>query len=155
MTLDYGVQRKPRRRAMAGVGAGLLILGLAALIAVWSADRATRMSQARAWTVDGPPCASASASSLAAAGEAAGQAITYSGVGFARAHGALRCTEIGYDDGRSDDDFPVCQFDHPGGLQVTTRRGTFSFRVPAMDAATVQVRRDLPTCVVGSSMEIH
>jgi hypothetical protein len=155
MAIDYGVRRAPRRRILAGAAIAVLALGLAALVAVWSADRATRMSDARAWTVAGPPCATLAAASLAASSEAAVQIETFSGVRFARAHGALRCADIGYDEGRSDDTFPVCQFDHPGGLQVTTPTGTYSFLLPPMRAATIQVRHDVPACVVGSSMEIH
>jgi len=155
MAIDYGVRRRPRRRALMAAAIVVIVLGLALLFAVWATDRATRMSDARAWTVAGPPCATASAASLAASPEAPVQVETFTGVRFARAHGALRCTDIGYDDGRSDDVFPVCQFDHPGGLQVTTPRGTYGFLLKPMEAATVQVRHDVAECVVGSSMEIH
>jgi hypothetical protein len=155
MSLNLGFRRKPRRPAMAGAVVVMLALVVIALVGVWSVDRANRMSDARAWTVDGPPCPSVTPAALAASDEAAVQATTFSGVGFDRAHGAVRCSDIGYDDGRSDESFPVCQFDHPGGLEITTRRGRFAFRPPPLDAATVQVRHDVPTCVLGSSMEIH
>jgi nucleoside-diphosphate-sugar epimerase len=44
----------------------------------------------------------------------------------------------------------VCQFDHPGALAVTTPRGTWPFAVAPLRAATVQVRHDIPQCVVGA-----
>jgi hypothetical protein len=126
----------------------MIALAVAALVGVWATTRAARMAQARAWTDSGPPCAVVRASDLAAADETPTQAQTFGGVGFLRTHGAIRCTEIGYDGGRSDDDFPVCQFDHPGGLSVTTPRGTYLFALAPLRAATVQVRHGVPDCVV-------
>jgi hypothetical protein len=154
MTLDYASRTRPRRGALVIVAVSLLALAVAALLALAIQTRATRMADAREWTVSGPPCPSATAASLAAAGEAATQLTTYYGARFGRTHGAVRCREIGYDDGRSGEDFPVCEFDHPGGLEVTTSAGHWVFDLPPLRAATVQVRHGVAQCVVGSSVEI-
>jgi hypothetical protein len=146
--LDYGARRRPRQAARMVLAIIMIGLVVAALAGLWATTRAARMAHARAWTDSGPPCAMAKASALAAAAEPPTQAQTYGGVRFVRAHGAIRCTEIGYDGGRSDDEFPVCQFDHPGGLAVTTPRGTYLFAPAPLRAATVQVRHDIPECVV-------
>lgn len=152
---DYGVQRPPRRRALA-IGAGAVIaLAAAALVAVAVADRSTRMSEAREWTASGPACATSTATALLGADEAPDQVSMFQGVRFARTHGAVRCNSIGYNEGRSGDDFPVCEFDHPGGIEVTTSFGRYDFLLPPLSAATVQVRHGIPTCVVGSTVEIH
>ena len=152
---DYGEQRRPRQRALA-IGAGaLMALAAAALIAVAVADRSTRMSQAREWTASGPACARSTATALLAAGEAPDQVTMFQGVRFARTHGAVRCNTIGYNEGRSGDDFPVCELDHPGGVEVTTSFGRYDFLLSPMSPATVQVQHGVPACVVGSTVEIH
>src|ERR1700749_1943146 len=115
-TRDNGVQRPARRRAIT-IAAGVVIaLAAAALIIVAVVNRSTRMAQAREWTASGPPCAHSTATALLAADEAPDQLTVFHGVRFARTHGAVRCNAIGYNEGRSGDDFPVCEFDHPGAV---------------------------------------
>ncbi len=140
---------------MTAAAIAMIALALAALIGVESLERANRMSEARAWTVSGPRCHPVSPDALAASAEAPSQVTPFGGVRFARTHGALRCDEIGDDQGRSDDTLPVCQFDHPGALAVTTRRGTWAFHLAPLQPATVQVRHDVPQCVLGASVQIH
>jgi hypothetical protein len=154
MVLEYGARRAPRRNVLVGAAGALITLAVVALVVLAVQTRATRMADAREWTVAGPPCASATAASLAAAGETASQAMSYYGVRFARAHGALRCSQIGYDEGRSGEDLPVCQFDHPGALVVTTATGRYAFLLPPTSPATVQVRHGVPQCVIAASVEI-
>ncbi|HSZ53158.1 MAG TPA: hypothetical protein VK801_16440 [Caulobacteraceae bacterium] len=154
-TRDYGVQRPPRRRALTIYAGAMIALAVVALVMVVAADRSTRMSQAREWTASGPPCARSSAAALLAANEAPDQLTVFQGVRFARTHGAIRCNTIGYNEGRSGDDFPVCEFDHPGGVEITTSSGRYDFLLNPMYPATVQVQHGVPACVVGSTVEIH
>jgi hypothetical protein len=154
-TRDHGVQRPLRRRALIIGAWTMMAMAAAALVAVAVVDRSTRMSAAREWTASGPACARSTATALLAADEAPDQITMYKGVRFARAHGAVRCNTIGYNEGRSGEDFPVCEFDHPGGVEVTTSFGRSDFMLSPMSAATVQVRHGIPSCVVGSTMEIH
>jgi hypothetical protein len=152
---DYGVQRPPRRRAMKVGAMALMALAAAALIALAVANRSTRMREAREWTASGPPCARSTTAALLAAGEAPDQMSMFQGVQFARTHGAIRCNTIGYNDGRSGDDFPVCQFDHPSGVEITTSSGRYDFLLNPMSPATVRVLHGVPACVAGSSVAIH
>jgi hypothetical protein len=154
-TRDYGVQRPPRRRALI-IGAWVMIvLAAVALVVVDVVDRSTRMSVAREWTASGPHCARTTPTALLAADEAPDQLSVFQGVRFARTHGAIRCNTIGYNGGRSGEDLPVCQFDHPGGVEVTTSGGRYDFLLSPMSPATVQVHHGVPDCVVGSTVQIH
>jgi hypothetical protein len=146
--LEYGMRRRPHRAAWTVLALMLSGVTVVALVGLWATTRATRIAVARAWTVTGPPCATARVSDLAQAGVTPTQAEIFADVSFVRTHGAIRCAEVGYDGGRSDKDFPVCQFDHPGAVAVTTSRGTYQFTVPPLKAAAIEVRHGLPTCVV-------
>jgi hypothetical protein len=154
-TLDYGARRPVRRRAITLGAIALLVIAALAVLAFIIQDRATRMAEARAWTVSGPPCPQGRPAALVADGESVSQVMDFDGVRFARVHGAVRCAEIGYDEGRSGSLFPVCEFDHPGAVSVATARGVTVFVPPSLQAATIQVRHDTPSCVVGSNMEIR
>jgi hypothetical protein len=152
MTIDYGVRRKPGRTGLIIAGAILAVLALAAILAVWANERATRMAVARAWTASGPSCPAASGAP--AEGHVPDQIEHYDGVRFARAHGAITCNEIGYDAGRSGDDYPVCQFDHPGRLEVATPAGVSRFDLGPLDPATVTIQHGVTRCVMAISRDV-
>lgn len=152
---DYGQQRRQDRTPLVAAGAVLVVIALGALVYTWASARATRMANARAWTASGPPCAPTTPQALVALGYDVRQTQSLMGARFARAHGAVACSTIGYNAGRSDGEFPVCEFDHPGGLVITTRKGVFAFAPGGVNGATVQVRRDQPSCVVGTTREIE
>jgi len=153
MALDYGARRKPRRGVVIISGAVLAVLAIGALILVTAHDRQTRIAEAKAWTVSGPPCARVAGVAWDAA-DAPLQIVDFGKARFARAHGATRCNEIGYDGGRSDDVFPVCQFDHPGRLEITTDHGATLFELGPLDPATVSVEHGVAHCVVGHSRDV-
>ena len=151
----YGEQKSVSRRPVL-IGVGLLALALlAAVIFVIANARATRLANARAWTVSGPPCARTTTAALAALGYDVRQVVSLPGARFTRAHGEATCTTIGYDGGRSDSEFPVCEFNHPGGVVVTTAKGTFAFQPGGVSGATVQVPNGQPNCVVATNREIE
>ncbi|HWE99358.1 MAG TPA: hypothetical protein VG248_06150 [Caulobacteraceae bacterium] len=152
---DYGQRRRQDRTPVIAIGAILAVMVLGALVYTWSSARATRMANARAWTASGPACAATTPQALATLGYEVRQSQGFQGVTFARAHGVAICSTIGYDAGRSDDEFPVCQFGHPGGLVITTRKGVFAFAPGGVNGATVQVKHDVPSCVVGTSREVE
>lgn len=155
MTSDYATRRAQSRLPLIIAGAVIVILALAALVFVFASSRATRLANARAWSPSGPPCAVTTPQALAAGGYEVRQSQTLMNVTFARAHGSAACSTIGYDEGRSDSEFPVCQFDHPGGLVITTAKGVFAFAPGGVYGATVQVQHDRPSCVVATSREIE
>jgi hypothetical protein len=152
MALDYGAQRKPRRGVVIISGAILAILAIGALTLTTLHDRQTRITEAKAWTVSGVPCARGAV--IAWDTNAPPQVVDFGQARFARAHGATRCAEIGYDGGRSDDVFPVCQFDHPGRLEITTDHGAALFQLGPLDPATVSIEHGVARCVVGRSQDV-
>lgn len=153
MALDYGARRKPQRGVVIISGAVLALLAIGALILITINDRQTKIAQAKAWTVSGAPCAHGAGGAWEAS-DAPPQIVDFGKARFARAHGAIRCAEIGYDGGRSDDVFPVCQFDHPGRLEINTGHGAAMFELGPLDAATVSVEHGVARCVVGRSQDV-
>jgi hypothetical protein len=152
MAMDYGAQRRPRRRVVIISGAVLVILAIGALILTTYNDRQARIAEAKAWTVTGAPCPQGAGPAWDA--DAPPQIVDFGKARFARGHGATRCDEIGYDGGRSDDVFPVCQFDHPGRLEITTSHGAALFQLGPLDPATVSVEHGVAQCVVGRSQDV-
>jgi len=152
MALDYGARRRPRRRALIISGAALALLAVGTLILITINDRNARIAEAKAWTVSGAPCAHGVG--LAWDADAPPQTVDFGNARFARAHGATRCAEIGYDGGRSGDVFPVCQFDHPGRLEITTDHGATLFQLAPLEPATVSIEHGLVRCAVGLSQDV-
>jgi len=81
------------------------------------------------------------------------QLTTFGHARFAREHGATLCSDIATDGGRGLGQFPICQFDHPGVLGVSTRRGVYWFWAGFMSPATVSVEHGVPTCVIGANQD--
>jgi len=152
MALDYGARRRPRRGALIISGAALGVAAIGALILITLNDRKARIAEAKAWTVSGAPCAHGLGAAWDA--DAPPQIVDFGKARFARAHGATRCAEIGYDGGRSGDIFPICQFDHPGRLEITTDHGATLFQLGPLDPATVFVEHGVARCVVGRSQDV-
>jgi hypothetical protein len=133
-------------------GAALAVVGVGALVLVGAHDQQARIAEAKAWTVTGPPCAGGTGRAWDA--DAPPQIVDFGKARFARAHGAIRCAEIGYDGGRSDDVFPVCQFDHPGRLEITTDHGATLFQLGPLEPASVSVEHGVARCAVGRSQDV-
>jgi len=133
-------------------GAALAVVAVSALVLVGAHDRQARIAEAKAWTVSGAPCPGGTGRAWDA--DAPPQIVDFAKARFARAHGATRCAEIGYDGGRSDDVFPVCQFDHPGRVEITTDHGATLFQLGPLDPATVTVEHGVARCVVGRSQDV-
>jgi hypothetical protein len=153
MALDYGAQRKPRQAVVIISGLVLAAIAVGCLTLIFVNDRQAKIAEARAWTVSGALCPQGADGSWDAS-DGPPQIVDFGNARFARAHGAIRCTEIGYDGGRSDDVFPVCQFDHPGHLEITTDHGATRFEVGPMDPATISVEHGVARCVVGRSQDV-
>jgi hypothetical protein len=151
LALDYGSRRKPRQQAMVVAAVALALLALSALVFVWATDRATRMAHARAWTVTGPPCAAATGP-LSPSADTPPQITEFEAAKFARLHGAIRCTEVGYDGGRDTSTYPVCQLDHPGRVQVATAAGVSTFDLGPLNGAVISIPHGAARCVVGQNL---
>jgi hypothetical protein len=143
-----------RSRKVAVVGAILLVAaGVAGIGQDWLQHRREGIADYKAWMVAGPRCPPPPKAMPGAPAARPLQITNFGGVGFARQHGATQCSDIAADGGRGYGSFPVCQFDHPGVLEVSTRRGLYRFRAGIMNPATVSVRDGIPTCVVGASQD--
>ncbi|HEY1229984.1 MAG TPA: hypothetical protein VGF26_21950, partial [Ramlibacter sp.] len=68
--------------------------------------RAERMADARAWTIDGPACATISEAELMSDIGAGLRSFTYGDVTFFRRAGDVECAPVYYDGGRGDGFYP-------------------------------------------------
>jgi hypothetical protein len=135
--------------AAAGVVAVVGTIGGVALF-----QRSTAITKARAWTAVGPPCPSLSQADFLAAGVQMAHTIVYDDVTFARGYGYANCNEIADKGGRGVGVVPVCQFNSPTALQVTTRRGTFYFATRS-SPATVSIADGVPHCVMATTQTLE
>ena len=154
MAMDYGVQRRPRYKALIAAGVLLVLLAAGSLFAIWRNDRLGGIAEAKAWTVVGPACP-IDASPPPSGDDAPYQTVAFGGVVFGRIHGAVRCHDITSDGGRGSDIYPVCQFDHPGRLTVRAPKGSASYALSPLSGATISVIHGVPNCVAGTSQEIN
>jgi hypothetical protein len=102
----------------------------------------------RDWTIEGPACPIVPAVSKAGRGARPPPPFTYQGVRFAYQIADASCEAVpeGYLTSRS---YPVCQFDAPGAVAVTTGGRTVIFEPGVGRRATVTVRDGRATCVEG------
>lgn len=150
LSLDYGSRRNTRPQGVVVGAIAITTLVLSALVFVWATDRATRMAHARAWTVNGPPCAAATG--LSPTADTPPQITDFEAVRFARLHGAIRCTEVGFDGGRDTTTYPVCQLDHPGRVQVAASAGVYTFDLGPLNGAVIAIPHGVARCVVGQNL---
>ena len=151
MTNDFGGRTPRKKPPYVWIGAAALILLAligASFIPAWLKQRNAAMADFAAWSVDGPPCPTATPAQFAAERREAPKTLVFSEIQFARQYGHANCLYLHYDGGKSSETFPACQFISPANLTVTTPKGTFHF-VPGLgQSATVFVEHDQPRCVM-------
>ena len=153
MIRDFGV-RQSRRRLFGAIGGGLALAAIAgATVLHLKQKEAEGVAEYKAWMVFGPACPAPAKPVFDTTDGGHGQEMTFSTVRFARAHGASLCHDLNDKEGRGKDIFPVCQFDHPGVISVTTARGTSWFWPGYMSPATISVRNGVASCVIGASQD--
>ncbi|HEX4740511.1 MAG TPA: hypothetical protein VH353_04190 [Caulobacteraceae bacterium] len=139
-------------RSTAVVGAVLLVAAVAGTIGFnWVQHRREGIAGYQAWVVAGRRCAPPP-NGLAAPDQPP-QVSAFGGAAFTRQHGATQCSDVASDGGRGSALFQVCQFDHPGVVEVSTRRGVWRFWPGAISPATVSVRNGVADCVIGASQD--
>jgi hypothetical protein len=153
MTNDFGVRRD--RRPLFGVIIGVGVLAaIAGITFVHIKQKAAEgIADYRAWVASGPACAAAPKSSFDSPEGGQPQSSDFGGVRFTRVHGAVLCSDVNEEGGKGHDTFPVCQFDRPGLLEVSTPKGRFWFWPGYSSPATVAVEHGMPTCVVGATRD--
>jgi hypothetical protein len=142
----------PRRPAFDRItlACGVVLL-VGTLVLSVAEQRASLIGRADAWTVAGPPCPRVSAES-ARTFAAPSETFRFQGVRFVRAYGYAVCGEITADRrwgfGQR---APVCRFNSPGKLEISTARGDFHF-ITGIAPATVVIADDGPRCVLAAKL---
>jgi hypothetical protein len=153
LALPIALSHDRSRRGLIGKlqMAGLLLL-LATIASIplvvglgtWFSHQAMR----KEWTMKGAACPIVPAISIAAQGAKPPPPFVFQGVAYAFQIGDVFCEAVpeGYFKRGT---YPVCQFDAPGAVEVTTGGGKVIFEPGVGHHATVTVRRGKTSCVVG------
>lgn len=131
--------------------AGVLLVLAAVLPLALAGERFAQVAKARAWTVQGPACPTVTGETARALAHKVAHVIDYDGVLFGRGYGYVSCILIADQGGRGLNRLPVCQFNSPTVLQVTTATGT-TYYSTWIRPATVTVEHGRPHCVIGQSI---
>ena len=128
-------------------------------VAVWSgwylttnyrAAIALRVADAKAWTIDGPPCPTSDAARFLGVHHKPPRRFEFEGVVFFRRYGHVECAAIRNDGGHGERLHPVCQFTSPGDLMIRTEGRDWYFAPGPGRPATVSTANGAPSCVLAS-----
>jgi hypothetical protein len=135
------------RLQMAGVIL-LLVTIICIPVSIGLGTWVSHQSLRKEWTAAGPACPVVPRVSIAAIGARPPAPFTFQGVHFAFQIGDVSCEAVpkGYFKSGT---YPVCQFDAPAAITVTTAARTVIFEPGVGHRATVTVRDGQPSCVVG------
>ena len=114
------------------------------------AQRQAAIAKADALEVNGPACQVLSPQQYAGLDLPATQVTNVERVIFARRDGNIDCEFVATHHGRGLDTTPVCRFNNPTVLAVSTRRGRYYFYT-GISPATVNLENDRPSCVLAVS----
>jgi hypothetical protein len=148
------VNRPGRRRGpsleqiatLCGVAIALASIPLAVV-----GQRQAAIAKARAWTAAGPPCPVVSRRAYMAFGAPVAQAFDYAGARFARAYGGASCSQITDDPLLGLGHVPVCQFNNPTVVEVTSVRGR-TFFMTGIRPATILLAHGQARCVLAARL---
>ncbi len=144
-----GAKPTPVMSGLQAVGLLVFVVALASMPAyivweTWSARKAV----AAAWTITGPPCAIVQRPSRTAFSPSRKlKSFSYNGVTFTRAFGAASCVILDEPGMWSDAVYPVCQFNNPGFVAITSSGRTTVFEPEVGNRATVVVHGGIGRCV--------
>ena len=136
------------------VGALAVALFLGGLTGRYLTIRATRIADAKAWTVAGPPCPQLTEAEFTARKLKAPKTTDYEDVVFGRQFGHMDCRALRYGAGWGTETYPVCQFTSPSALTVATDKGRWFFAPGPGKPATVAVPRGEARCVMDSNFTL-
>jgi hypothetical protein len=124
-------------------------LTAAVLVPKLNSDRDTAIADAKAWTIEGPPCPQLSPADAARWPYRPKQDFDYAGVNFGYVYGHVACMQIHDDGGRSMfHGHAVCQFTSPASVAVQSG-GVTAFFTPGLgQRATVSVEGGVARCVM-------
>lgn len=130
---------------------GVLLVLAAVLPLALAGERVAQVAKARAWTVQGPACPTVTGETARLLSRKVAHVIDYDGVLFGRGYGYVSCILIADDGGRGLNTQPVCQFNNPTVVQVTTASGA-TYYSTWIYPATVTIEHGRPRCVLGQSI---
>jgi len=119
----------------------------------WLQRRSEGIAGYKEWMATGPSCPTPSKPVFDASDGRRPQVTTFGEARFAREHGSALCADVVDDRGRGGRLFAVCQFDHPGLVEVSTHKGLYWFWAGYMSPATISIRHDTPACVIGATRD--
>src|ERR1700744_989294 len=147
-------ERRDRRLArLQWIGGGLLLIAVVSMpLSVAVETAAERHMAKRAWMA-GPACPRVPQLSIAALGAKPPKPFDYKGSRFAYQIGDVNCFAAP-EGWLTRATFPLCKFDAPGGIVVTTGGRTTVFEPGVGHSATVAVRRSGTTCYLGGEYRV-
>jgi hypothetical protein len=149
--IRIGRYRVSLLQLIAACGTTLVVVGAVLFLVI--GQRLAAISKARDWTAIGAPCPTLSVAAYQASGNRIAHVIDYDGVSLGRGYGYVNCDEIADDGGRGRGVIPICQFNSPTILQVTTKRGRFYYFTQS-SPATISIVDGVPRCVMATTMGI-
>ncbi len=146
--LETGTGRQAKRIMAWGLG----VSAAAGVVIVAGIQIATVPHQAANkayWTVEGPPCPTATPAEIHRIGRPLAQVVDFGEGRFSRISGAVICTDI------TDGTFGLvkgttCQFNAPRALAVGSEGGFVYYDVPDGPATVTVSRTDPPRCVLAA-----
>jgi hypothetical protein len=158
--MDVLPQRAARQRGPLGIPRRAWIVAtlVAFTFGAWRltdnylAIQRTRIADAKAWAIVGPPCPRITETEFLDGSRKPIRKFDYDEVTFLRRDGHADCAPIYEDGGRSTRFHAVCQFTNPESLQVRTRKGDWAFRPGPGRPATVSAANDEARCVLAAKI---
>ena len=138
---------------------GVLLVGIGGSVLhfLWltiTANHESSVAEAKAWTIEGPPCPTVTAEAFQAQNLKPRHTSDYREIKFARAYGHLECRQIKNDGGQGLGSHTVCQFTSPAVLHVTTSKGDFFFLPGVGRPATVAIEDGVARCVLAGDYRV-
>jgi hypothetical protein len=159
--MDISPQRAARQRgplARVPRRAWIAVAVVAAALGAWRLTdnyltiQRTRIADAKAWAITGPPCPRITEAAFLDGSRKPIRKFDYDEVTFLRRDGHAGCAPIYEDGGRSTRFHAVCQFTNPESLQVRTGKGAWAFRPGPGQPATVSTANDEARCVLAAKI---
>jgi hypothetical protein len=159
--MDVSARRAARQRGPLGriprrVWIGLALVAMAfggwRLTDRYLVIKRTRIADAKAWAIAGPPCPRIAEAEFLGGSRKPIRKFDYDEVTFLRRDGHVDCAPIYEDGGRGDRFHAVCQFTNPESLQVRTGKGEWAFRPGPSQPATVSTENDEARCVLAAKI---
>ena len=155
--LDYGFQARSGNPALRGrlterltqVAVAAMLVAVIPLALL--GQRETALARVRAWTLAGPPCPTLSEAEYRAFDARSSETFNYDGAHIVRAYGMAACAKVAADTVLGLGERPVCQFNAPGVLAITTVRGRILYGA-GLAPATITLVSGAPHCVLGARL---